>query len=48
VAVAVHYHTNEIAAQELVQRLRRQGGSAAAYGADVTDPEIAHDLVRRV
>ena len=47
-AVAVHYHTNEIAAQELVQRLRSQGGSAAAYGADVTDPEVAHDLVRRV
>ena len=48
VVVAVHYHTNEIAAQELVQRLRSQGGSAAAYGADVTDPEVAHDLVRRV
>ncbi|MFP6643557.1 MAG: 3-oxoacyl-ACP reductase FabG [Candidatus Latescibacterota bacterium] len=48
VAVAVHYHTNEIAAQELVQRLRSQGGSAAAYGVDVTDPEAAHDLVRRV
>jgi 3-oxoacyl-[acyl-carrier protein] reductase len=47
-AVAVHYHTNETAAQELAQRLRGQGVRAAAYGADITNPEAAHELVRRV
>ena len=47
-AVAVHYHTHAEAAGSLADRLRGQGVQAVAYGADVTNPDAARDLVRRV
>ena len=48
VSVAVHYHQNKAAAEELAQRLQGLGVRAVAYGADVTRPQAAQELVQRV
>ena len=37
--VAVHYVRGEAAAQETVEAIERAGGRAAAFGADVADPQ---------
>ncbi len=36
-AVALHYHENRAAAQALEEDIRRAGGAARAYGADLAD-----------
>ena len=47
-AVAVHYVRGEAAAAEVVDAIAAAGGRAAAFGADVADPEACGDLVKRV
>lgn len=44
-AVAVHYHTSEKSALELVKQIRERGGKAEAVQADVSDPVQAAAMV---
>jgi len=46
--VAVHYVRGEAAAAEVVEAIAAAGGRAAAFGADVADPDACTDLVKRV
>lgn len=46
--VAVHYHRSDAAALEVVRRIEADGGSAAAFGADVADSAAVADLCARV
>lgn len=46
--VAVHYVRGEEAAHEVAEAIVAGGGSAAAFGADVSDPAACTDLVKRV
>jgi NAD(P)-dependent dehydrogenase (short-subunit alcohol dehydrogenase family) len=46
-AVAVHYHGSREAAEDLVDRVRGQGGAAVALGADLADESAAAALVAR-
>ncbi len=43
--VAVHYGVSRQPARELVEELKRDGGRAAALGADLADPDAAAGLV---
>jgi 3-oxoacyl-[acyl-carrier protein] reductase len=45
--VAVHYHTSSVAAETTLARIRRFGGEAEAFGADVRDGRQAEELVAR-
>lgn len=47
-SVAICYRTSETDATATVQEVRKQGVSAFAVRADVSDPEAAEGLVRRV
>jgi 3-oxoacyl-[acyl-carrier protein] reductase len=46
--VAVNYRQGRDAAEELVAYIREQGGRAAAFAADVADPDQAEHLVEAV
>lgn len=46
--VAVHYARGESAAAAVVEAIASAGGTAAAFGADVADPDACADLVKRV
>jgi 3-oxoacyl-[acyl-carrier protein] reductase len=46
--VAVNYHRNIAAANELIAQIRADGGEAMAIGGDVSDPAAARQLVRDV
>lgn len=46
--VAVNYGANADAAERVVAEIRAAGGTAAAFGADVTDEQGVADLVARV
>jgi 3-oxoacyl-[acyl-carrier protein] reductase len=46
--VAVNYHRDLAAANDVVARIRAAGGEAMAIGGDVADPEEARQLVRDV
>jgi 3-oxoacyl-[acyl-carrier protein] reductase len=46
--VAVHYARGEAAAGEVVAAIEAGGGTAAAFGADVADPDACAGLVRDV
>jgi 3-oxoacyl-[acyl-carrier protein] reductase len=46
--VAVHYVRSEGPAAEVVAEIEAAGGRAAAFGADVADPEAGRDLLGRV
>ncbi|QFU92720.1 SDR family NAD(P)-dependent oxidoreductase [Amycolatopsis sp. YIM 10] len=45
-AVAVQYHHNREAADEVVHQIEEAGGTAVAFAADLTDDAACHDLVR--
>lgn len=47
-SVAVNYRSGADAAAQVVDEIRRAGGSAAAYGADVTDEDAVTALVAAV
>ncbi len=47
-AVAVNYRDRAEAAEEVVERIRREGGRAIAVGANVSDGERVRELVERV
>ena len=47
-AVAVNYRKDEDAAQEVVDIIRKDGGTASAYQASVDDPEQDAAMVQRV
>jgi 3-oxoacyl-[acyl-carrier protein] reductase len=46
--VAVGYHRGAEQAEHVVEQIRADGGTAAAFGADVTDEAAVADLVARV
>ncbi|HEX9565037.1 MAG TPA: SDR family oxidoreductase [Gemmatimonadaceae bacterium] len=46
--VAVHYNASREGAAEAVRDIHSTGGSAGAFGADLTDPEAPSALVRQV
>jgi 3-oxoacyl-[acyl-carrier protein] reductase len=46
--VAVHFRSNAAAANAVVERIGSKGGTAQAFGADLTDPEQVKALVARV
>jgi 3-oxoacyl-[acyl-carrier protein] reductase len=46
--VAVNYRQGRDAAEELVAYIREQGGQAAAFAADVADPDQADRLIQAV
>jgi 3-oxoacyl-[acyl-carrier protein] reductase len=46
--VAVHYARGEAAAGEVVDAIAADGGTAAAFGADVADPDACAELVKAV
>jgi len=46
--VAVNYHTNPTGAEEVVEEIRRMGGKALAFPADVGKPEACEHLVEEV
>lgn len=45
-AVVVNFHSNQKAAEQVVDSIREKGGTAQAHQADVGDYEQAQDLVR--
>lgn len=45
--VAVNYHTNEAAAQEVIKEIASQGGEAIALQGDVGDADQVGDLVKK-
>jgi NAD(P)-dependent dehydrogenase (short-subunit alcohol dehydrogenase family) len=45
--VAVHYHGSREAAEDLLERIRRQGGVAVALGADLADESAVAALLAR-
>ncbi|MEW6749717.1 MAG: SDR family NAD(P)-dependent oxidoreductase [Candidatus Latescibacterota bacterium] len=47
-AVAVHYHGQPQAAEEVAAQVRDAGGRAAVYGSDLTVPQESGRLVERV
>ncbi len=47
-AVAVHYHTGEANAREVVQRIEEGGGRAACFAADLAEPAGCRALVEAV
>lgn len=47
-SVAIHYRGNVDGANQVLEAIRGQGGVAAIYQCDVSDPEQAADLVKRV
>ena len=47
-SVAIHYRGNADGANEVLEAIRSQGGVATIYQCDVSDPEQAADLVKRV
>jgi 3-oxoacyl-[acyl-carrier protein] reductase len=47
-AVAVNYRSGAVQAEHVVEQIRSAGGSAEAFGADVTDGDAVTDLVERV
>jgi len=46
--VAVHYCSSEAAANETVERIKRAGGEASAFQADLTDQDQITNLVKSV
>jgi pteridine reductase len=46
--VALHYHSSADGARELESEVRRRGGRAACFQADLTDPEAARALPQQV
>ena len=46
-AVAIVYHSNQAAAEQLVAELQAAGGRAAAFQADVRDGQRANDIVNQ-
>jgi NAD(P)-dependent dehydrogenase (short-subunit alcohol dehydrogenase family) len=46
--VAVHYHRSADGAHDVVARITSNGGAAAAYRADLTQPHEVQDLCARV
>ena len=47
-AVAVHHHASAAGASEVVEQIRADGGSAAAFAADLTDPTALEGLIPAV
>ena len=47
-AVAVNYRTHADEAEALCDRIRQQGGTAAAFGCDVTDEQAVSAMVQAV
>ncbi|CAK02848.1 3-oxoacyl-ACP reductase FabG [Rhizobium leguminosarum bv. viciae] len=45
-SVAVGYHSDRTGAEAVAETIRQEGGRAVAVGGDVSDPQIAVDLVR--
>ncbi|WFU92233.1 3-oxoacyl-ACP reductase FabG (plasmid) [Rhizobium sp. CC1099] len=45
-SVAVGYHSDRSGAEAVAETIRQKGGRAVAAGGDVSDPQIAVDLVR--
>jgi pteridine reductase len=46
--VGIHYHASGAGARELEAQIRRQGGQAALFEADLTDAAVARALPERV
>jgi 3-oxoacyl-[acyl-carrier protein] reductase len=46
--VAIHYRGNTDGANQVAEAIHQQGGTCALYQADVSNPEAAADLVKRV
>lgn len=46
--VAVGYHSSPDAAEQVVERIRADGGTAEAFGADVSDEPLVRGLVAEV
>jgi pteridine reductase len=46
--LAIHYHASADGARELEEHIRRDGGSATCFQADLTDAESARRLPQRV
>ena len=46
-ALGVHYHRSKAGAEELAERVSREGGKAYLLPADLTDPEQIGDLFER-
>ena len=46
--IAIHHHASSQGARELEQQIRKAGGRAACFAADLTDPEAARGLPKRV
>ncbi len=47
-AVALHHHSSAAGARQLRDEIAAQGGRAACFAADLTDPSAARDLPGRV
>jgi 3-oxoacyl-[acyl-carrier protein] reductase len=47
-SVAIHYRGNADGANAVLEAIRNEGGVAAIFQCDVSDPEQAADLVKRV
>ncbi len=47
-SVAIDYVSDEPAAQQLVDRIRQQGGSSLAVRADISDPQQVQDMFQRI
>jgi len=47
-SVAIHHHTSAAGADELRREILAQGGRAACFAADLSDPAAAVELPRRV
>ncbi len=47
VRLAIHFNTNEAAADDLLQQITSAGGEGITIGADITDADAAADLVKQ-
>ena len=45
--VAVHYNTSSDEADRFVEEIRKAGGTAATFGAELSDPDAAEGLIAR-
>ncbi len=48
VRLAIHFNTNEAAAEELLQEVTASGGEAITIGADISDADAAAELVKQI
>lgn len=45
-AIVVNYHNSAKAAEEIVEKIKKNGGLALAVQADISDFEMAHNLIK--